>query len=150
MPSSSQNKRLFDPIRKKWVTGTPEEGVRQALLSQMLSRGGYPPSLVVVEQALHQMPHLKEPVAKLPDRRFDLVVYRKTSSGDLAPLLLVECKAKILDERALQQALGYNHYLGAPFVLLASVDRALTARVGPPLQMREGLLSYKELLAGLA
>ncbi len=41
---------IFDPIRRKSVADTPEERVRQALLSQMIGPLGFPKGLLAVEK----------------------------------------------------------------------------------------------------
>ena len=58
----------------------PEERVRQALLKLMTGQLGYPPAMMVVEKELCQLPHLQHSDA-LPQRRIDLLVYRKKISA---------------------------------------------------------------------
>lgn len=90
------------------MADTPEERVRQALLSQMLGPLGFPRALVAVEQLL--------PATR---RRADIVAYRKRES-ELIPLVLIECKAEELDEGVVfRQAMGYNDSLAAPYWCLA-------------------------------
>ena len=60
-----------------------------------------------------------------PRRRIDLLCYTPGKNG-LIPLLLVECKAEKIDESASAQALGYNGFVGAPFVCLVNGSRAKT------------------------
>lgn len=103
---SSNSSRCL--IRKKWVANTPEEGVRQRLIQQMIGLG-YPKGLIAVEK-------------KIGERRFDLVCFTK----EMTPLLLVECKAETLTEAAMRQALGYNAMVKAPFICLASVTEIKT------------------------
>lgn len=100
--------KIFDPIRKTWVVSTPEEIVRQKLILNMLSQLGYPKGLLAVEQ---QIPSI--------GRRVDLLCYA-CFKEDLLPLLLVECKAELCTQRALEQILGYNALIAAPFICLAS------------------------------
>jgi hypothetical protein len=97
---------LLDPIRKKGVADTPEERVRQALLSQMLGPLAFPKSLIAVEKRLG------------PGRRADIIAYVKQGT-ELKPLLLIECKAERVDREAYWQASGYNAFLAAPFICLA-------------------------------
>lgn len=78
-----------------------------------------------------------------PNRRYDVLVYGKYR-GELKPLLLIECKAAVVTQAALQQALGYNHEVGAPFVAVIGGNRALmVTQTGQPVG---GLVPYQELL----
>lgn len=97
---------LYDPIRKKFVADLPEERVRQALLQQMLGPLGYPKGLIAVEKRIGK------------GRRADILAFVK-KGDELKPLLLIECKAEMLNEEAYYQASGYNTFLAAPFICLA-------------------------------
>lgn len=98
---------LYDPIRNRAVPSTPEERVRQALLRQMLGPLGFPKGLISVETAISF------------GRRADIIAYAK-QKDQLVPLLLVECKAIVVDEDIVfRQAFGYNAKLAAPFWSLA-------------------------------
>lgn len=116
--SSSQN-RLFDIVRKVWVADRPEERIRCGLLRQMVEELGYPPHLIAVELPLSKFSTFK----KVPNRRIDIVVFTK----ELVPLLMVECKAKGENSAAWEQVVGYNYYLGAPFLAIASAEGVWTA-----------------------
>lgn len=96
-------------IRKRLVVATPEELVRQKLLQLMIGPLGYPKGLISVEK-------------KIGERRYDLVCFTK----EIAPLLLVECKAIELNEAAVNQAFGYNDTLKAPFICLANAAEVKT------------------------
>ncbi|MBI5372214.1 MAG: type I restriction enzyme HsdR N-terminal domain-containing protein [Sphingobacteriales bacterium] len=94
-------KFIFDPIRKKWLLLTPEEWVRQNLVSYLVQVMGYPSSLIALEKEIQLGERIK---------RFDILVYNKAHQ----PWLMVECKAPEvkLDEPVLQQVLRYH--LGVP------------------------------------
>jgi hypothetical protein len=111
---------LFDAIRNKWVSASPEELVRQKLLNHMLNELGYPRELLVVEKQLSQLPHLTSYKSSLPDRRADIICYGKDIHPDhaLYPLLLIECKEERALQKAVDQVLGYNYYVQAYFVAL--------------------------------
>lgn len=113
----SDLKALFDPIRQKEVVAQPEERVRIAFIHEML-RLGYPSALIRIEVDLSHSTLLGK---KAPKRRLDIVCYQKAPEGFM-PLLLVECKAGKLSQKAAKQAIGYNYYLGAPFVCLVGED----------------------------
>ncbi len=115
---------IFDAIRGKTVTTTPEECVRQRLLKYMQEVCGFPPSLIAVEKSLKEMPHLSTVPDSL-ERRVDIVCFAKSLHPlhSLYPLLLVECKAGPLSPQAVAQALGYNSLVGASFVLLVNLKQ---------------------------
>jgi hypothetical protein len=134
-----------------WSDPLPEEKVRHKLIHMMIDELGYPPSLLVVEKALSQLPHLAQYDKKLPDRRVDLLAYGKKGAA-LVPLLLVECKAVPLNDRVVNQVLGYNHYIHAYFIAIANDDEVRTGWFDD--QKREycfiaKIPLYQELLAAL-
>jgi hypothetical protein len=100
---------FFDPIRRKNVTVTPEERVRQRLIQYLHSQSGVPLSLIAVEKELI--------VNNLP-KRYDAVVFN--NSGE--PLLLAECKAPhiTLGSNVLRQAAQYNLLLHTPFLVITN------------------------------
>lgn len=114
------SQQVFCSVRKTWVAATPEEMVRQQWIQHLTQPLGYPIESLGVEKELRQMPHLALSPMKLPTRRADLIVFGR----DLLPLLLIEFKAVPLTEKAWRQVLGYNFYLGAPFVALANGQEA--------------------------
>lgn len=107
-------KQVFCAVRRQWVAATPEELVRQRLLLKLTQQLGYPSGHVAVEVSLQQMPHLREKPPLL--RRADIICYAPT----FHPLLLIECKAVPLNARVLRQAMGYNRYVQAHYVVVAN------------------------------
>ncbi|MCC6127836.1 MAG: type I restriction enzyme HsdR N-terminal domain-containing protein [Chlamydiae bacterium] len=87
---------------------TPEEKVRQKLLSRMLGPLGYPRGHLAVE---------KDFFPSRLTRRVDVVCFYLVKDL-LKPLLLIECKAKDLPLEAENQLFGYNTEVGAPFICL--------------------------------
>lgn len=116
---------FYDSYRSKFVAATPEEIVRQKLLSMMVSDLGFPKDLIAVEKELSLLPHLKGKKG-LPKRRSDVLCFAKGIHQEypLFPLLLIECKEGDLNQDAYEQALGYNHYVQAPYVGLAGKEGA--------------------------
>jgi len=94
-------REILDPVRRRWVALTPEEGVRQRLLALLLARG-YPAGLLAVEKKVE---HLGRPW------RADVVAYGR----DSRPLLLAECKAPgvKVNTATFDQLARYNAVLGA-------------------------------------
>lgn len=112
----------------------------------MIGQLGYPRELLVVEKKLSSLPHLQLK-GDLPNRRADLLCFGKNIHPDYAlfPLLLIECKEGPVERQAEEQALGYNHYVQAPYVALANEK-------GPflifPIRLNF-LPSYSQLIANL-
>lgn len=95
----------------------PEELIRQAFI-RFLEDKKVPLSLIITEKNLKELPHLFGE-ATLPNRRVDLLVYKK-KQGQLVPFLLVEMKASLLSDKALYQVIGYNHFVKSPYIALVS------------------------------
>lgn len=101
--------RIFDPIRKSYVVLTPEEWVRQHMISFMINGLGYPAALIRCESGLK--------VNRI-SKRTDIIVYSREGN----PWMLVECKAadSSLRPEAFYQAALYNRTLGARFVAVTN------------------------------
>lgn len=116
---SGGRRQVLDPVRRRWVALTPEEGVRQRLLADLLA-AGYPAGLVAVEKRLV---YLGRPW------RTDVVAYGR----DGAARLLAECKAPgvALSQETLDQLARYNAVVGAPVLVLDNgVQRVVVAAAG--------------------
>jgi hypothetical protein len=139
--SRPSNRSIYDSIRKQWVVAHPEEIVRQAVLHYMVHQLEFPAELMAIEKSLKE---LSCSATHPPDRRADIVVFRKSHS--LFPLLLIECKAGLCSESAFEQLLGYNHYVRAPFVALIGKDEMKVAdcQKGFP-ELLSTLPSYPQL-----
>ncbi len=122
--SRPNRRRVFDEIRNDWVAATGEELVRQAFLQKMVGSLGFPKHLLAVEKDLRSLPHLMGEEGILPERRADIICFAKDIHPEysLYPLLIVECKDRALDQKALEQLLGYNAHVKAYFVALVSQD----------------------------
>ena len=96
-------------IRNKKIILTPEEWVRQHLISYLDSNFNYSKSRMAVEYELKYN--------KL-SKRADIVFFDKK----LIPYLLVECKAPEvkLNKNVLHQIVTYNAKLNAPFLLISN------------------------------
>lgn len=100
---------IFDPIRKKWIVLTPEEHVRQYMISHLTGVMNYPAALLAVEKMIK--------VGSL-SKRFDIVVYDRNHK----PWMLVECKAPEVevDEKTLHQLLNYQRTVQCNYWLLTN------------------------------
>lgn len=141
--SNLRSSTLYDPIRKKWVEKTPEECIRQLLILHMIEQLGYPPALIAVERELSSFKGAQEHSA-VPKRRVDILVFNKSSAGALTPLLMIECKAVALTPKFTQQLVGYNSFIGAPFIALANGKDVLTGHYdGEQYRFQPGLPHWK-------
>jgi hypothetical protein len=137
---------IYDPIRKQHVAATPEEIVRQQVLDT-LSQMGYPFSLIAVEKKLSEI--CKQSHVKIPLRRIDIVCFSKK---DHKPLLMIECKASKITQKAILQVMGYNRFVQAPFISLCSNKQTLMAFWNSALgeyTFLEHFLTYDELINAL-
>lgn len=99
---------IWDPLRKKHVTATPEEQVRQWFILRLLDCG----------VPAHMM--MSEVGFKFGKKayRADIIVYGR----DTKPLAVVECKRPDVDlgPAVLEQAMRYNSVLGVKFLFVTN------------------------------
>ncbi len=109
LTQSGQSLKIFDIIRRKYVSLTPEEWVRQHLLHFLVKERKFPQTLISVEKKVLVNNLLK---------RTDVVVY----SVDLKPLMIAECKAPsvTLSQSVFDQTARYNMTLGVNFFLVTN------------------------------
>jgi hypothetical protein len=145
--SSLKSNALYDPIRSKWVSATPEEQIRQRLIRHMIDTLGYSPLWMAVEKELAQLPHLRlQPSAEVARRRVDIIIFNPHT---LTPLLMLECKALPLIQAMAEQVIGYNLYVQAPFIALANGKEVLTGSYNPAqgdYSFQLGLPSFQTLI----
>ncbi len=103
------NALIFDIIRKKYVSLTPEEWVRQHVIRFLIEEKGYSAGLIAVEKSVKYNGLSK---------RFDLYV----ANNDGSPQILIECKAPHvkLSDSTLQQASLYQRQLNANYVFITN------------------------------
>jgi hypothetical protein len=112
--------KIFDKIRLKYVSLTPEEWVRQHLLAFLTLDKGYPAGLIGVE---------KEIKVNTMSKRFDALIYNR----DHSPYILIECKAPTvaLDQSVFDQVSRYNTLLKVPYLLISNGLDTFFLRVNP-------------------
>lgn len=100
---------IYDIIRKKYVSLTPEEWVRQHIIHFLIEHKSYPASLVAVEKEI-DLYGLR--------RRFDLVCYDRQGE----PYLIIECKAPSveLSQKVFDQVFGYNLIMVARYIAITN------------------------------
>lgn len=101
--------QIWDPLRKRNVTATPEERVRQWFILQLKEAFKVPGHLMMSEVGFRfgGKPY-----------RADIIVYDRNAS----PLAVVECKRPDvdLDAAVVEQAMRYNAVLGVKFLMLTN------------------------------
>ncbi len=138
-------------VRNVPVSETPEEIVRQSLLRRMIDEKGFPLGGIAVEKGLAQMPHLQLHSHQIPERRADIVCFANQihPNHSLYPLLLIECKATPLNQKVINQVVGYNHYLQAYYIAIANQNQIQTGwydLVKKRYFFIDGLPNYSELV----
>lgn len=100
---------IFDEYRKKWVTATPEEWVRQHFIKFIVDEKHYPASFIAIERKLEVNGTLK---------RFDALVFDKNT----LPNVIIEFKAPDVEitQKTFDQAAVYNYVLKAPYLFISN------------------------------
>jgi type I site-specific restriction endonuclease len=100
---------IFDEVRKKWVTLTPEEWVRQHVAKWLVEEKKYPAGLLAVEKSI-QVNGLT--------KRCDIVA----SDRNGKPILIVECKAHDVEisQLVFDQTARYNMTLKVDLFLITN------------------------------
>ena len=100
---------VFDPLRRQWVSLTPEEQVRQKMLHFLVETRKVPAGLVAVEYSIK--------VNNLP-KRADIVVFNNLGE----PQMIVECKAESvpITKKVLDQAIRYYSGLKVKYLTLTN------------------------------
>jgi hypothetical protein len=108
---TKQNEKpfIYDIIRRKWISLTPEEWVRQHIINYLVTHKNYNKTLIAVERKLNYLKTFK---------RFDILVFNNKAE----PEILIECKApsvNLTSETALQLAL-YNQQYKAKIIIISN------------------------------
>ncbi len=109
---------IFDPVRKKRVMLTPEEGVRQWLIKELTESKGYPLHLMSCEFAIN---------INNVSYRGDLVLYGR----DMQPILIAECKAPNIKitKKSFDQILRYNLALRVSYLIVTNGLQTFLAKL---------------------
>ena len=100
---------ILDPLRRKFVTLTPEEWVRQNFIQYLINEGKYPAGLLGIE-VMFRHNKLK--------RRVDILVHNRFGE----PVMIVECKSPDIkiDEKVFDQIVCYNMKLKVPYIVVTN------------------------------
>lgn len=104
----------LDPVRQKLIYITPEETVRQRMISYLIDKLKVPEKAILVEEHLAHYDIDSK-------KRADIIVHG-TKNGINYPILIVECKAPevFLDEKAHEQVFDYCDALGADYAMVCN------------------------------
>lgn len=139
------NKNCYlDPVRKNLIYITPEETVRQKVISYLIDVLDVPAEMISVEA------HLSHYGVK-SNRRADIIVHGADDAGILRPVAIVECKAPgiILGEKAADQITDYCNSLGCDFAMMVNDCESFTYHYDEKRDeyvQIDGLPKYTELL----
>ena len=134
----------LDPVRKKLIYITPEETVRQKVISYLIDVLDVPAEMISVEAHLsHYGVNSK--------RRADIIVHGTDDEGILRPVAIVECKAPgiILGEKTADQITDYCNSLGCDFAMMVNDCECFTYHYHEKRDeyvQIDGLPKYSELL----
>ena len=111
--------QIWDPLRRKMVSLTPEEQVRQWFIGVLRDVCKVPEHLMGSEVALR---------VGQKKQRADIVVFGR----DAYPVAVVECKRPDvdIDKDVLMQAARYNLCLGVRWVMLTNGKRTVVLKMG--------------------
>ncbi len=127
---------IFDIIRKKFVSLTPEEWVRQHFIHLLISHYNYPRSLFAIETGMRY-----NSLAK----RTDIMILSNTGS----PFLLVECKAPFVavGEATLAQISRYNFTLQPTYLAVTNgINHYCFQAIGGQIHYLDDFPLYREHL----
>ena len=111
---------VWDPLRRKSVSLTPEEEVRQWFIS-VLSTGMKVPEHMMMSEVALKWNGL--------DYRADILVYDRSAH----PLLVVECKRPEVEltQEVVDQALRYNNALDVRYIVITNGLKTFMFERGP-------------------
>jgi len=114
---------ILDPIRKRFVSLTPEEWVRQHFVQYLMSHLSVPQGLIQIEVSIPIRGRLY---------RADIVVYNR----QIVPILVVECKRPsiTLGQEVFNQVGYYNLGLKVPYLVVTNGMQHYCCRVDQPLR----------------
>ena len=103
------SRKVLDVYRKRFVTLTPEEEVRQRFARYLVEEKGFPASLVMTEYPLK---------LNTMSRRCDVLVHKPAGT----PAVLVECKAPEvnINQAVFDQAARYNLVFRVKYLMVTN------------------------------
>ena len=129
-------KTIWDPMRKKEVSLTPEERVRQWCIGVLAGQMQVPMHLMMSEAGF-----------KLGGKQFraDIIVYDR----NVQPLMVVECKRPEVEltQDVLDQAIRYNMVLDVRYMIITNGTRTfICRRQGEGFTFMDTVPTYNEMV----
>ena len=138
LKGTKEHPLVFDMLRKKYITLTPEEWVRQHFIHFLVEHKGYPAALLANEIQL-----------KVGDKvlRADSVLY----SRELKPRMIIEYKAPHIgiSQKVFDQISVYNMILHVDYLVVSNGVQHYICKMdylGKKYLFLEDIPSYDELL----
>ena len=115
-----EKKLIFDVFRRRWVSLTPEEWVRQNFARYLTEEKHFPAALIAIERSLRINQH---------DFRTDIVLFSKSGN----PLVVVECKAPEvkISQQTFDQIARYNLELRVSYLIVTNGINHYCCRFDP-------------------
>ena len=110
------NKSYYlDPIRKKLILITPEETVRQKMISFIMNSLNIPEKLISVEEKLSHY-------GVKSNLRADIIINGNDNEGNIYPVCIIECKAPDvpISDKTHEQVFKYCDQLGAAYAIVTN------------------------------
>lgn len=100
---------IFDSQRKRYVSLTPEEWVRQHFIRFLIEEKGFPPALLAVEKQL---------IVNGLQKRCDAVLFNREAQ----PVLIIEFKAPTvaINQNTFDQVAVYNSGLNVDYFIISN------------------------------
>ena len=141
-------KYIYDKVRKKDILFTPEEKVRQQVLTYLIDELKVPEYMIDEETA---MSYYKVISSKRPDI---LILKKDEKTGEAVPMAVIECKRNntLIDGVIIEQTLHYAEQLGCNYAMITDgdyVDVAYCELDNKMLISIKSLPTYEDMLNGI-
>ena len=141
-------KYIYDKVRKKDILFTPEEKVRQQVLTYLIDELKVPEYMIDEETT---MSYYKVVSSKRPDI---LILKKDEKTGEAVPMAVIECKRNntLIDGVIIEQTLHYAEQLGCNYAMITDgdyVDVAYCELDNKMLVSIKSLPTYEDMLNGI-
>ena len=141
-------KYIYDKVRKKDILFTPEEKVRQQVLTYLIDELKVPEYMIDEETT---MSYYKVVSSKRPDI---LILKKDEKTGEAVPMAVIECKRNntLIDGVIIEQTLHYAEQLGCNYAMITDgdyVDVAYCELDNKMLVSIKSLPTYEDMLNGV-
>lgn len=135
----------YDTLRLKLIPVTPEETVRQRIITWCISELNVPSEVMIIEQ------HLSHYDIDSKDRA-DIIIHEATDEG-LVPLAIIECKAPTvaISDNVLEQCFGYANKLAANYAIVTNGIEILAYHYNTSreiFELLESIPKYQQMISG--